>query len=267
MQPTPESFVTRQGERVNGAGPFIEYVERHRGLNQWIPAKPSNCLRLLTFNVHYFRDHHGNSNADQVFQTIREIGADLVLLNEMPHTLSRLVYEKYDAIMRQMGYSSVVRAFAESFEELGNVLYSKNPFVETFAFPIAGGSRSVAAGSLKIDDNEFLFVGSHLAVGNENHRMQNVQSIWEFLVSLPKTYRNTFLMGDFNSWPNSDVLKYCRKMGFHDACPNPPKVTCWTGTRIDYILHRDPSQLTNYYTYYTSISDHLPIITDVHLTK
>jgi endonuclease/exonuclease/phosphatase family metal-dependent hydrolase len=265
MQPTPESFVTRQGERVNGMQDFITYVEQHCELNQCIPAKPAHSLRLVTFNVHYFRDHLGLNSSDQVFQTIGAMGADLVLLNEMPHTLSKLVCEQYDAAMFQKGYPYVIRAFAESFEELGNVLYSKFPFVESYAFPVMGGSRSVAAGSIKISDSEYLFLGTHLAVGNEEHRLQNLSSIQNFLLSLKKSYRNIFLMGDFNSWPDSIVLHWCRQMGFLDDCPNPPKVTCWTGTRIDYILQRNPPQAANYYTYYTTISDHLPIIADVFL--
>ena len=272
MQEQPASFVAVPGTHVDGPGSFLSQETQliSLGINENFPLKDERFLRLATFNIHFFRDADDqNENDDRVYSDIVALDPDVIVLQEVPYTLTETVCELVDQKMASLGFDHVLRCNGEQFLELGNVIYSKLPLTETVSRKLNTQTRCFVSGVVEWAGGSKLRVtGSHLDAYRESHRMSEIIELASFHEDQTEGH---VVMADFNAWYSSNVLQYMRSFGFVDSFDaagwERPAYTCWTGTAIDFILlcpvAREKWHVAGSYVYHTTTSDHLPIIVDL----
>lgn len=268
----PASFVAVPGTHVDGPGAFVAHEQRliSEGINENVPSKDGRFLRLATFNIHYFRDCNDVGNHDRVYSDIGALNPDVIVLQEVPDTLTSARYEPIDLKMASLGYAHVLRCNGEEFLELGNVIYSKLPLTATVSQKFSTKSRCFVSGVVEWAGTKLRVTGSHLDAYRESHRISEIAELASFHRDDDQKEGHV-VMADFNAWYTSNVLQYMRCFGFVDSFDatgwERPAYTCWTGTAIDFILMcpvaREEWRVAGSYAYHTLTSDHLPIIIDL----
>lgn len=172
----------------------------------------------------------------------------------------------------------------------GNILAvsTRIPFLhsESMILPGQKEARCAVIGSVNLFGKEVIVAVTHLDVADKSGRTRRTQmhSLLEFLdseyVSKPK-----MIMGDFNclryedytpeerewldqnsrSGVDYDTIREIEDQGYRDLfAEGCIKFTAWTGRRVDYIFVKDfPFKIASTQVFYTSISDHLPLIVDL----
>lgn len=267
----PKSFVSMPGEHVHGPDKFLNHVKEiiTSGINETIPAKESCFIRLMSFNIHLFLDAKNIANHESIYADVQAVNPDVVVFQESPDTLTRDRYLPVDERMASMGFEHILRCNGEEYAELGNVLYSKLPLSGIISQKFRQNDRCFVSGIVEFKGKQLRITGTHLAVSQASHRLDQMTQLVSFHQSLMKS--SHIIMADFNAWFSSKELQYARHFGFMDSFDakgwERPNFTCWTGTSIDFILICPKVQLeweiSGSYVYYTVSSDHLPIIIDM----
>ena len=140
-----------------------------------------------------------------------------------------------------------------------------------------------------LDKTKIIIVVLHLDVYDTTGKLRKHQ-VQRILNLLPSDDTPVIIMGDFNclreqdyddekgqiewlednsqGFPDFETIKIIEDAGFNDAFvqnKTPINYTVWTGRRVDYVFTRNTStilSIENTFVYYSSVSDHLPLIVD-----
>lgn len=305
-----------QGRELSGAQKnrlFIEDCARLSSLNRAIPQHytgDKKIFRVMTYNIHYWTDPFRQPSFDRILEVIREINADVLILQE---------------VIPQPGFGASEReakGFWKKFEELGyryhffkeavflgvpfgNAILVKYPvkcesegiFEEKFGQP-----RSYLFTKIVLPNKKTVSVcGTHLDVYDETGAARKRQIV-ELTKIIAEEQENIVLGADFNEVRKQDyqyqvdgktvwdlltadfknrtglefvpteVHDYLAKNNFIDSFSKMhqplPRFTVWSGTMVDFLYLKNWNlPIVGCYVYYSSASDHLPVIMDIDISK
>jgi len=210
----------------------------------------------------------------------------------------------YDDIIREfidLGYKDALhcatdnQAHAGENSFFGNAIFSKYPIIKKYSQNIKKYIQSRCFLACKIDipkEGIVTVVNTHLDVfdDSENVRYQEIKELMSEVQNGEFKSDNVIICGDFNSLRRNDyndkewkwlsnnnqghplhtkVTDFMEESGFDEVFgDNFLKYSVWTARRVDYIWYN----LSNFAVdrgnvYYTSDSDHFPIIADFEAIK
>lgn len=278
---------------------YIADQARDAQFNDVIPKKSGKIIRIMTYNVHYWRDPRDKRNIfKEIMSVIRKINPDILILQEVSFvTLSEQELSKalnsLEFQDNNVKFCEASRIFGGFF---GNLIASKYPIVSAKGIKLTDPKEGRCAISCTINlpnNTNIKVYGIHLDVFDATERVRNTE-MQEILNDVKNSPYPVILAGDFNSIKRSnyaddewnviayqyqrlgiplrtditDVLKSTHwNTSFEKAGSTQPKYTSWSGRTIDYI-YLSPNwniPVVGSYVYHDAASDHLPVIMDLEI--
>lgn len=244
-------------------------------------VKKDMSVRVLVFNMHAGRDAAGKDNIADVAALIRTTRADLVLLQEVDRGTNRS--GKVDQVKALTDATRFYSAFGHSLEnydggQYGIAALGRRGFVfqETIDLPItpvqtrAGGShepRVALLVSAITREGRLQAVTTHLDPSTEDtYRLQEAQLVLNLVRARASAETPVLVGGDFNSDPDSAVIRKLRDGGLRDAwteCGHGDGFTYPADQprkRIDYVFLTGALRCSAAEVIDTKISDHRPVL-------
>ncbi|HLB40649.1 MAG TPA: endonuclease/exonuclease/phosphatase family protein [Candidatus Babeliales bacterium] len=251
-------------------------------LNQHLPyhQPTKNRLRLITYNVHDFKDPLGQPSFWQIYDTLATVNPDVILLQEANYD-DIFLHGQLRRRFQKLGY--VAASFvggSRPGSHFGNCIISKyhfacHPYKRNFQ---ADQQQAQQRALVKIEldlsawrQPNLAIYNTHLEVTNAAQRLAEAQELSQ-LIHHYDQHKNVIVGADFNENGSGQALQFLGRQQLRDTFTQAglplPYFTHWSGQTLDYLLlksaHRAAApRVTGSYVYYTAASDHLPVITDL----
>lgn len=238
-------------------------------------------FKVLVYNVHAGKDAGGKDNLQRVANVVREVDADVVLLQEVDKGTRRSGGVDQPAeYARRTGYHvSFGRSLDYDGGEYGIAVLSRWPIRHDSVvhLPVdppqerSGGShepRVAMAVVISAPFGELTIFNTHIdASGDDRWRLQEIRTIQQLAQSAVRAGSTRVLFGgDFNSTPESAVQVQLRGNGFRDSWEK-----CGAGDgfsypadtarkRIDYLFAIAGVECTAAIVVNSQASDHRPVL-------
>lgn len=275
-----------------------EYLNYDNYVNDVVLIKKDNMCRVMTYNVHGFRDFYGKNKYNEIIQTITMINPDILVLEE----ITLYTYANVCTELQLRSDLEKCDLFFSGFSSCGiNAVFSKYPFTAKEIDLGCDSIKKVARNALictflshDISSNEnIVLVGTHLDVYDESGKLRIIQmkTILDVLsINTDIDNDKIILTGDFNSlrkddytgneWAYLSQLDKQRKVitvqdavsmiesaQFIDSfvgCNDFVKTSVWSGRRVDYIFGKNVT-FDQTATYKVTHSDHYPVYADIFI--
>jgi endonuclease/exonuclease/phosphatase family metal-dependent hydrolase len=246
-------------------------------------APRGTAVQILVFNIHAGKDAGGKDNLPAVAALARDVGADLVLLQEVDRLTRRS--GKVDQVKALSDGSGFASAFGRSLDydggQYGIAALSRSGFEARFteSLPVtplqarAGGSyepRAALVVVARTPIGNLTALNTHLdASREEGYRLQEAAHVLALIERSKKSKLPIIAGGDFNAEPASEVHKRLLAGGLRDAwmeCGQGDGLTYPADKpvkRIDYLFLTGSLQCTQARVIDTRISDHRPLLVTV----
>lgn len=248
---------------------------------------PGDTVRVLVYNIHAGKDAKAVDNLQRVIALIREVRADLVLLQEVDQGTRRSGVVDQPAVLSVGSGFHVAFGSALDYDggKYGVATLSRWPiaFDTLYRLPVdppqqrAGGSRE-PRGLLRADVmspyGAIAVFNTHIDASREDTwRQQEARVIVSTVTTVRQTRPVVLLGGDMNSTPESAVQQILRERGFRDAFAE-----CGVGDgltypadsavkRIDYLYLSGSMRCSRAVVPVSAVSDHRPLVVDVVLPR
>ena len=232
-------------------------------------------MRLMTYNIQSGRDTFGKLDLSQSEETIRRYNPDILALNEVRmKTLDVGGAEQAKELAENLNmHFFFAKAIDYNGGEYGIALLSKFPVVRAEAVPVPPlpmekreqryEDRVLLKAELDVNGRTVFAFVSHFGLSNAER--ESATNLFESEIS--KIEDPAIFMGDLNMRPD-DALVGRIKTHLNDLSENERFMTHHTlfaEDRIDYIFASNHFVSENVFCPYSTASDHLPIVADVHL--
>jgi len=235
------------------------------------------------YNIHAGRDAAGVDNLAGVAALVRDLRADLVLLQEVDRGTRRSGNVDQPAVLAARTGFHVAYGSALDYDggKYGVAILSRWPitFDTLFHLPVhppqtrAGGSRE-PRGALRADIatpwGSLTIFNTHIdASAADTWRIQEARGVAALVTAARARRSRVLLGGDLNSTPESAVQQGLRGSGLRDAfaeCGRGPGLTYPADSavkRIDYLYLVDAFRCTVAEVPKSRVSDHLPLLVEV----
>jgi endonuclease/exonuclease/phosphatase family metal-dependent hydrolase len=243
-------------------------------------VQKDDSIRVLVFNIHAGKDAGGQDNLAGVARLVRSTSADVVLLQEVDRGTNRS--GRVDQVQVLMDATGFGGAFGRSLDydggQYGIAALARNGFIynETLELPVrpvqerAGGSHEPRAALLAVAASRFgrlQTLNTHLdASAADAYRLQEVEGVLNVVRARVSPQTPMLVGGDFNSEPDSAVVRRIRDTGLRDAwteCGQGDGLTYPAdrpAKRIDYVFLAGTLRCTAAEVIDTQISDHRPLL-------
>ncbi|GAA1912217.1 hypothetical protein GCM10009716_22600 [Streptomyces sodiiphilus] len=235
-------------------------------------ATGPDSFRLLSWNVRLAADEDGEPVPDRVLEVIRDSGAHVVVLQEVPRGLPGHGGLDLRAWLERRLDVRTVWAPADG-RHSGNLILTGLPVggSEAVRLPRAGGSegRSWAAATVRLESGlTSRVVTTHLQHGDgaRDTRLRQLEALLHGDVD-----PSTVLAGDFNAAPGSAEVDTVLDAGFRSAQEEAgdPQEPTRPGQdppdRVDWIFGARDVAFTGFELLGPAGSDHRPLLVTVHL--
>ena len=240
-------------------------------------------LRVLVYNIHAGKDAAGVDNLERVAALVREVDADVVLLQEVDRGTTRSGGVDQPAQLERQGgrYAAFGRTLDYQGGQYGIAVLSRWPVAEQAVSPLrveppqarSGGSYE-PRGALRVAViapwGALRVVNTHLDASREDQwRAQEVRGVLAVADSMKARGGLLLVGGDFNSEPASAVQAELRRGGLRDAwaeCGRGDSLTYPADRpvkRIDYLYLTGPVRCVEARVLDTQASDHRPLFVRV----
>lgn len=246
-------------------------------------VRKDDSVRVLVFNIHAGKDAGGKDSLAQIGQLIRTTDADVVMLQEVDRGTNRSgKIDQLEALREATGFSA---AFGRSLDydggQYGIAALARSGFIynETIDLPVtpsqerAGGSHEPRVALLGIavaPTGRLQTVSTHLdASATDAYRLHEVQGLLNVVRARVSTITPVLVGGDFNSEPDSAVIRRVHEAGLRDAwteCGRGDGLTYPADRptkRIDYVFLGGTLRCTDARVLDTQISDHRPVLVTI----
>ena len=213
-------------------------------------------LRVLVYNIHAGKDAAGVDNLERVGALVREVDADIVLLQEVDRGTTRSGGVDQPAQLERLGgrHAAFGRTLDYQGGEYGIAVLSRWPVAEQAVAPLkveppqarSGGSYE-PRGALRVTVTApwgtLRIVNTHLDASREDRwRAQEVRGVLAVADSMKARGGLLLVGGDFNSEPASAVQAELRRGGFRDAWAE-----CGRGDSLTYPADRPVKRIDYLY--------------------
>lgn len=262
-------------------------------------------IRFMTYNVHFWRGKENEDIIEPVLELLQKINPDVVCLQEViwKKENKKELTKKFKEIGYKYGGDAT---FVAGKGALGNIVFSKYPLSDLsskkYKKPIRKEYRSFTGGTVMFNDEPIRFYCTHLDVWDETGqaRFYEMTELTDHIEEDDANEKNVIFMGDFNAVRKDDydysvngknvwkllladdkkrgittstkALDLAKELGYKDTFTimgKRPIFTVWSGKIVDFIFVKPGGNLICKDTavYYSSISDHLPVIADFSVKK
>jgi len=229
-------------------------------------------VKVASYNIHKCRGSDGMTRPDRIVGVIRELGADLVALQEVDRRFgSRGGLLDPAAIRRETGMHLLVQSdVSHRHGWHGNALLVRSDPISysRSRLKLPGGEpRGAVVAELDFGEGKFRVIAAHLGLLRLS-RVDQVEAILDAFHNLPQM--PTILLGDFNEWRRrgrSALRRLEPTFGLAPSVlsfPSPrpifalDRILGWPkGLITDVAVHDSPLARRS--------SDHLPLTAKVHL--
>lgn len=227
-------------------------------------------FRVVSYNIHSCVGADRRCNPERVWHVLREIGADIVGLQEVGSRNLIEEMEQFHFFEKHLGMKGVAASnprwgrfhFGNAVFTSGEILEARPLDLTVLPFEM----RSAIDCTLKIRDRTLRVIATHLGLFPHERRRQ-VDLLAEVLQERPEEL--TVLLGDFNVFGLE--RKVLRRIGAPALLPKlrtfPSRRPLMSLDRIWTIPNQDLARIHVHRTMLSrAASDHLPIVADVALT-
>lgn len=240
-------------------------------------------VTVVVFNIHAGKDAAGSDNLDAVATLAHDVGADLVLLQEVDRLTKRS--GNVDQIKVLADRSGFAPAFGRSLDydggEYGIATLARGGVQAHFTreLPVtptqvrSGGShepRAALSVVARTPRGPLIALNTHLdASREETFRLQEVAHVLETVRRSAESGLPQVVGGDFNAEPGSEVHKRILAAGLRDSWQECGEGDGFTYPadkpikRIDYLFLTGSLKCTSARVIDTRISDHRPLLVSV----
>lgn len=231
-----------------------------------------DTLRVLAYNIHHGEGMDSVVDLERIAAIIREVDPDLVALQEVDSVTIRTGgVDQAVALAELTGLESIFGGFMPyQGGAYGMAVLSRWPVAESRNFRLPDGAEPRTALAVRVTSPAtgriVRFVGIHF-YRTEEERLGQATRLEEYLSddSVP-----TILAGDFNSMPDSEVMRYLRR-GWTVVTKDEDRFTFPSyepAREIDYVLLRPAARFVAQGQRLLDepvASDHRPLVVDLEL--
>ena len=229
-------------------------------------------MKVASYNIHKCRGVDGLTRPDRIIEVIRELGADLVALQEVDRRFGRrggLLDPA--ALERETGMRLLVQSdVAHRHGWHGNALLVRSHPISyrRFRLKLPGGEpRGAIVAELNLGEGRFRVIAAHLGLLRRS-RLDQVSAIMSAFRDLPPM--PTILLGDLNEWRQRGRSSL---RGLEATFGVAPSILSFPSRRptfpLDRILGWPAGLITDLAVHNTRLarlsSDHLPLTANAHL--
>jgi len=219
-------------------------------------------------------------DVSKIYDDLSKIGyPKTVICNSVPSWYNAMygnLLAVNNSLIKKCGEDLICKKYDETI-----YTFPKSTEVTTVSGTVQGTTETRCYVYMKVPyrSSKLHIYGTHSDVASEDTRLKQIAYIVD-QIKRNHTEKNdiSFILGDLNTIDrnqyatNPEILnnlflknsgkitKFLKEQGFFDLFePNPPEMSTWNNTRVDFIFCN--KHLTNYTknVYYTKASDHLPI--------
>ena len=230
-------------------------------------------MKVASYNIHKCRGADGLTRPDRIVGVIRELGADLVALQEVDRRFGRGGLLDPATIERETGMRLLAQSdvwYRHGWH--GNALLVRgNPISYTRSrLKLPGGEpRGAVVAELDLGEGKFRVIAAHLGLFRLS-RLDQIETILAAFHDLPAM--PTVLLGDFNEWRRRGRSALRR---LEPTFGRAPSILSFPSARpifaLDRILGWPKGLITDLAVHDTLLarrsSDHLPLIAKVNLSR
>ena len=229
-------------------------------------------IRIMTYNLHQGFDIDGRLDPAGLAEVIERESPDVLALQEVVRGwLVTGGLDLHGWMRRRLGLAGRFAGTADP--QWGNALLSRLPIRAAVYHPLPPADLPLRRGVLDVrvgtrrGDLRFLCLHLHHAEADDAIRVRQVEALLDIWGGSP----GTVLLGDFNAVAGSGAIRLLRDAGLHDASEmlassGRGTTTSLDGRQIDWIFATTDLAFESTTMRYSRASDHLPVITTVHLT-
>jgi len=219
---------------------------------------------VATYNVHRCIGTDGRCDPERVSAVIRELGADVVGLQEIASGAGG----QLDYIAERTGLSSVAGPLLPFGDHhLGNGLLARHALGAPRIVPLGVVGREPRAAldvDLHLDDDAWRVLVTHFALRGRERRQQ-VTRLLRAIEARP-TARRTLILGDVNEWMRgARSIRRLRAAFGGRSVPSFPSP--WPLLALDQILVQPAAALGKVWVHRSPLSrvasDHLPVVATI----
>jgi endonuclease/exonuclease/phosphatase family metal-dependent hydrolase len=274
-QPLVETYRQSRGDLDKTT--YYHQVKAALENNRYIPDWKSGIFRVVTYNIHYYRDILDKFNLEHMINDIKRTNPTVVILQEVP-------WEDRDLIKRHLLGAGFKYTITEINVTKGNAAFCGNLIASRDSAKIKhlktlrfDDERNAVVVQVEYNGHKIAVVGTH---ADDNHRYPNnrkkqAKKVLKYIKhDLVRHYDYIVLAGDFNeSYENAGVNLLGTSAFVEEVFRGlrwpAPQMTCWAGTAIDHIF-ASPELMKlakGAYLFHSVNSDHMPVIADFKLTR
>lgn len=187
--------------------------------SQALYPRKAKSVRIVTYNVGVFHKWDG-SGIPMTASLMKELAPDVIALQEMDSCANRTgsVYQA-EAFAKEMGpewghaYAPALKPFQGGAYGVAQVWDAdvKTP-VKTFNVVLPKGKGSETRALNVVEYEDMVVASTHLDHRNDSSQLAQAVIVTDTLKALYGTVaKPVFLCGDFNAYPESQTIAYCRE--------------------------------------------------------
>jgi endonuclease/exonuclease/phosphatase family metal-dependent hydrolase len=202
----------------------------------------------MTYNIHVGKGTDGKLDLARIAKIIRDADVDVVAIQEVDRGAKRT--DKLDEPAELARLTGMHAEFAKAIEhdggDYGQVILSRQPIekLDVHTLPNEPGQEKRIALVALIPQPkplpDLLFIGTHLHAkgGGDAIRLAQAREIVRVLQEDPRTPgRAALLLGDLNSTPKSDAIKFLAESWADASADSGPTVPAEKPAyKIDYVM-------------------------------
>lgn len=237
---------------------FEKDIEDCIKYNDIIPDSNKSKIRLMTYNVHGGMDSYDVSNEERIMNIINKTNPTVLCVQELTSgPLYDMLSKKY-----RFGVMYITNFKTSKGYNLCNGIFSNVEIKNTQSIDLSN-TRCCGKLDIEVDGIILSIYNTHLEVKcKETERVSQMDKILKYA----KKDQYAIICGDFNS--PTDVATHLYSQGYSDvSIAGGLHLTSKYGNIIDYIFansNLSKKYNVNSYKYYSTASDHLPLITDFY---
>lgn len=236
-------------------------------------------IRVMSYNIHHGTGVSGELDLEKVAAVIRDVGADIVGLQEVDRNFSkRSAYQDQAALLAAYlgmeyvyGQSITVRHLLPGMGTgyYGNMILSRYPIVESSILPLptswGAEPRTALRALIATPYGELEVWCTHLGLSYREREHQ----VATILAAVERSLFPSVVLGDFNALPEApEIQAVAGRLLDAGAAMGDDRGTFYIGSsqelpRIDYIFLDSGLQPVGYQVIDSGASDHLAVAADI----
>lgn len=221
-------------------------------------------MRVATYNVHDCIGTDKRFDPARTAKVLTELDADIIALQEVTLDLAGELAKRFESVTGMQAVDGTL--FERGVGRYGNLLLTRHAPLATQLHDITCPGREprgIIEATIQTQDGLLRILATHLGLSGRERSTQ-IDQIAELIKANDQA---TVLLGDFNVWGWSRLLRRLSAVGFQQSPVRSFPTRPYPLLPIDRILARLPATLVRIWRHDSATarvtSDHFPVIAEV----